>query len=173
MTDYPRLALDVQTLATERLSCEPLRPEHADVMQPLLDDPDLHTFIGGRPATLAQLRDRYARMSAGRSADNSQQWLNWVLRRRDTGDLVGTVQATISVDGVLTAEVAWVIVSAAQGRGYATEAATALAAALRANGVDSVIAHVHPDHAASNAVARAIGLAPTDTMVDGERRWQG
>jgi len=31
---------------------------------------------------------------------------------------------------------------------------------------------VHPDHAASQGVARAIGLGPTRTMVDGEVRWE-
>ena len=40
-------------------------------------------------------------------------------------------------------------------------------------GVEVVVAHVHPQHHASIAVARAIGLAPTGTIVDGEVRWQG
>lgn len=32
---------------TERLTREPLRPEHADELAPVLDDPALHTFISG------------------------------------------------------------------------------------------------------------------------------
>jgi L-amino acid N-acyltransferase YncA len=43
---------------------------------------------------------------------------------------------------------------------------------LRAHGVAVVIAHIHPDHHASLAVAKAVGLASTATMVDGEERWQ-
>ncbi len=40
----PRVA---QPFATRRLLLEPLRPDHADKMAPLLDDVALHTFIGG------------------------------------------------------------------------------------------------------------------------------
>ena len=39
-------------------------------------------------------------------------------------------------------------------------------------GVGPVYAHVHPDHRASAAVAAAVGLTPTDEIVDGEVRWQ-
>lgn len=35
----------------------------------------------------------------------------------------------------------------------------------------SVVAHVHPEHGASAAVAAAAGLAPTEVWQDGERRW--
>jgi RimJ/RimL family protein N-acetyltransferase len=60
-----------------------------------------------------------------------------------------------------------------QRQGFAKEAAQALLAWLRERGVASVIAHVHPQHQASMAVARALGLAPTDTVADGEVRWEG
>jgi RimJ/RimL family protein N-acetyltransferase len=44
----------------------------------------------------------------------------------------------------LTAEIAWVIVRAYQRRGYAHEAAEVMVASLRRQGVESVVAHVHP-----------------------------
>jgi RimJ/RimL family protein N-acetyltransferase len=125
-------------------------------------------FIGGRPATEAELRERYTRQVAGHSSDGSEAWLNWVVRRRDGGELVGTVQATVSGS---TGELAWVVAVAHQGRGYAREAATAVQTWLRTTGVSEFLAHIHPDHAASAGVARALGLAPTDTVVDGEIRW--
>jgi len=34
-------------------------------------------------------------------------------------------------------------------------------------------AAIHPDHRASAAVARSIGLAPTSEIVDGEVVWGG
>ncbi|MET4925960.1 GNAT family N-acetyltransferase, partial [Streptomyces sp. PSRA5] len=37
--------------------------------------------------------------------------------------------------------------------------------------VRDIVAHVHPDHAASEAVARAAGLEPTDEWHEGEVRW--
>jgi RimJ/RimL family protein N-acetyltransferase len=42
---------------------------------------------------------------------------------------------------------------------------------LTAQGVRRLVAHVHPDHVASAAVARSLGLAATDELVDGEVRW--
>jgi RimJ/RimL family protein N-acetyltransferase len=105
---------------------------------------------------------------AGHSPDGSETWLNWLLRRRDTGELVGSLQATVSG---ATAELAWVVAVPHQGRGYAREAAEAVQGRLRATGVSGFVAHIHPEHAASAGVARALGLAPTDTVVDGEIRW--
>ena len=115
-----------------------------------------------------ELRDRYARQIGERSPDGAEVWLNWMVRRRDTGELIGTVQAT--VNGV-AAELAWVIAVHHQRRGYAREAAGAVQGRLRDDGVTRFSAHIHPEHAASAGVARAIGLAPTGTVVDGEIRW--
>lgn len=158
---------------SERLALEPLRAGHAGEMASLLDDIDLHTFVGGEPETEEQLRARYLRQSAGRSPDGSQRWLNWVVRDRTTGRAVGTTQATVGVQsGRLVAEVAWVIGSRYQRRGYAKEAAQAMARWLRAQGVQTLVAHVHPGHVASIGVARAIGLARTGEVVDGEVCWR-
>lgn len=172
-----RAALDgitPQPLKSERLDLELLRPEHADEMAPLLDDPALHTYIGGEPASNAELRDRYEQHAVGRSPDRSEAWLNWIVRRRDSGQVVGTVQATASEQqGRLVAEVAWVIGAAQQRQGYAREAAQLMVEWLRQQGVEVVIAHVHPQHEASMAVARAVGLAPTGLVIDGEVRWEG
>jgi len=95
-----------------------------------------------------------------------------VIELRAAGRLAGTVQATISPsDRGLVAEIAWVVGVPWQRRGIAGEAAGALADWLRTKPVAEIIAHVHPAHTASNAVARAAGLAPTDERHDGEVLW--
>jgi RimJ/RimL family protein N-acetyltransferase len=161
-------------LTTERLGLEPLRVDHPDEMAILLDDNGLHTFTGGQPATSEELRDRYTRQIVGLSSDGTQRWHNWVAREHASAAAVGFVQATVEDhDGKSVAEVAWVIGTAYQGRGYAGEAAAAMTAWLRRQGVEVVIAHIHPQHEASMAVARALGLHPTRTIVDGEVRWEG
>ncbi|MGW7265177.1 GNAT family N-acetyltransferase [Streptomyces sp. NPDC054842] len=160
------------TIRTARLDLLPLLVEHADEMATVLSDPALHTFIGGTPDTARGLRARYARMTAG-SPDPAVSWLNWVVRLRDEGCLTGTVQATVSpAEQGPVAELAWVVGSAWQGRGIASEAARGLVDWLGRQSVRRVIAHVHPDHHASGAVAGAAGLAPTDTLHDGELRWR-
>ncbi|MGW6058254.1 GNAT family N-acetyltransferase [Streptomyces sp. NPDC055189] len=161
-------------ISTARLVLVPLRVEHADEMADVLSDPALHAFIGGSPDDSQALRARYGRMTAG-APDPAVSWCNWVLRLRDEGCLVGTVQATVGPggDGALVAEIAWVVGTPWQGRGYAVEAARGLAGWLAGQpDVLRVIAHVHPDHRASAAVAAAAGLAPTDEWHDGEVKWQ-
>ena len=155
-------------MRTERLDLEPLRVEHAAEAASTFDDARLHTFTGGDPATEDELRERYARQVVGHSPDGGETWLNWMLRRRDTGELVGTVQATVAE---ATADLAWVVAVPHQGRGYAREAALAVRASLAEAGVTRFVADIHPEHAASARVARTLGLTPTDTLVDGEIRW--
>jgi len=160
-------------LETDRLVLEPLRVEHAEEMAPVLADEALHEFIGGRPESVDELRARYRRQARGVSDDGEERWLNWVLRRRDNGALAGTVQATVLRDGDrVVAEVAWVVGIDHQRQGLAREAAVAMAGWLRSQGATDLVAHVHPDHAASAGVARAVGLQPTDVVVDGETRWE-
>lgn len=165
--------IEAAVLDGKRVSLEPLHVEHADELAPVLGDPLLHTFIGGEPADPVQLRARYRRQVVGRSQDGSQRWLNWLVRGREDAQALGTVQATVpeQEDG-LTAEVAWVIGTAHQGQGYAREAAGLMVTWPRRQGVDTVVAHVHPQHEASMAVARAVGLGATAAMVEGEVRWQ-
>jgi RimJ/RimL family protein N-acetyltransferase len=162
-------AITAEPIRTSRLTLLPLRAGHAGEMAAALADPDLHAFIGGAPLSPQDLRARYERLVAG-SPDPAVSWCNWVIQLRDPGCLVGTVQATISADG-LAAEVAWVVGMPWQGQGIATEAARALVAWLGQRSVPAVIAHIHPDHHASAAVAAAAGLTPTDQRHDGEVRW--
>ncbi|MFD1326060.1 GNAT family N-acetyltransferase [Micromonospora sonneratiae] len=176
--------LTAAPLVTPRLHLEPLRVAHAREAAPVFNDVRLHTWIGGEPRSFEQLEAQYRRQSAGQSADGTQGWLNWLLRRASDGQLVGTVQATLSrpaderVDGrsptdrrLVEAALAWVVGVDHQGNGYAREGALAMAHWLRAHEVDRLTAYIHPGNDASVAVARTLGLAPTDIVLDGEVRW--
>ena len=150
---------------TARLSMLPLRVEYAGEMANVLAG-DLYTFIGGEPPTTTQaLEARYRRQLEGPGRDD-EHWLNWVIQHEDR--LVGYVQATVTAS---TAEIAWVVGTDWQGRGFAKEAAIGLVEWLDAQGIDRIIAHVHPDHAASAAVTSAAGLTRTDHLDDGEYLW--
>jgi RimJ/RimL family protein N-acetyltransferase len=161
--------LHTEPIRTARLDLLPLRVEHATEMAAALSDPALHTFIGSTPSSPEALRTRYERLVTG-SPDPAVSWCNWVLRHRTDSHLMGTVQATITGS---TAEIAWVVGTPWQGRGYASEAARGLVTWLRERSPAlTVIAHIHPAHHASAAVARAAGLSPTDEEHDGEVRWR-
>jgi RimJ/RimL family protein N-acetyltransferase len=132
----------------------------------------LYRFAGGAPPTLPELEERYRRQVAG-SPDGGEGWHNWVLRRTSDGRAVGFVQATVTgVVGAGSASLAWVIGVDFQAQGYAREAAALLVERLTGWGVTSYTADIHPDHAASQAVARSIGLHPTQEVVAGEVRWR-
>jgi RimJ/RimL family protein N-acetyltransferase len=157
-------------IQTDRLRLEPQAIGDAEEMAGVLADPTLYLFIGGEPPTPQDLRERWGRQAIGHSPDGTDEWRNWIVRRRDDGAAVGTVQATIS-DGGRTAVIAWVIGSPWQRNGYATEAAKALVAWLLDRGVRTIEAGIHPDHEASATVAEHARLAPTERSVDGERVW--
>lgn len=157
-------------ISTARTLLAPLSVDDADEMAGVLSAPELYAFIGGEPPDAAGLRARYQRLARGRSEDGRQDWFNWVIRRLEDERAVGTVQATV-MEGGARADVAWVVGLPWQGQGYAAEAARALVDWLAEAGVPHITAHVHPDHAASEAVARKAGLAPTGAIVDGEQRW--
>ena len=161
-------------LASARLEMQPLQTHDAEELAELFDDSRLHEFIGGSPDSADELRVRYTRQVVGHSPDRSERWFNWILRHRSTGSAVGTVQATVADrTGVIVAEVAWIVAVGHQHQGYARESAATMVAWLREQGAETIIAHIHPDHRASTAVARALGLTPTDQVVDGELRWVG
>ncbi|MGY0004796.1 GNAT family N-acetyltransferase [Micromonospora sp. I033] len=163
--------VEPDTVRTERLDLLPLRVEHAEEMAVVLGDPELHAFIGGAPADAEALRARYERLVAG-SPDPAVSWCNWVIRLREEGCLVGTVQATVAGPAAdRVAEIAWVVGTPWQGRGIAGEAARGLVAWLGRQEVRTVMAHIHPEHRASAAVATAAGLSPTGVWHDGEIRW--
>ena len=150
-----------EALTTPRLVLEPLRPEHARELAPVLDDPALHAFTGGEPARRGRAARALRPAGRGQSPDGAQGWLNWVARDRATHAPVGTVQATISDDaGVRTAALGVGRGHEPPGRGPRDRGrARAARTGCAITGVTRFVAHIHPDHAASAAVARHLGLA--------------
>jgi len=69
---------------------EPLRLDHAEEVGAALRDERLHGYIGGHPATLDQLRQRYGRLVTGSS---EHQASIGVARR------LGMAPTTVMVDG--------------------------------------------------------------------------
>ncbi len=156
------------TITTPRLLLSPLQVSDASEMEPVLAAGELYHFTGGSPPSREELERRFAAQVAG-SPNQGETWHNWIIRLLDGGSVVGFVQATITDEA---AEIAWLVGVPWQRRGIATEATTALCDWLRSQGVRSVTAHIHPDHAASARVAGAAGLQPTGEVDDdGEQVW--
>ena len=153
-------------LETSRLSLAPLEVADAPEMAKALADPALYLFTGGRPETAAELTMRYERWEHGPS-DPAHAWWNLVVRER--GVAIGYVQATVKPP---LADMAWVIGTPWQGRGYATEASRALIDAVRETHlVTTIRALILPQHIASQRIATRLGLTRTTELEDGEEVW--
>jgi len=89
-----------QTLATARLTLEPLAPEHAAPMFEGFADPALYTWLDVAPPPDAEdLRERFTRI-ARPYAPNGELWLNWAVRRNEGARYVGLMEATLRPDRV-------------------------------------------------------------------------
>lgn len=156
------------TLTGARLILVPMQARDAQEMRAVLAAPELYGFTGGTPPTLADLQRRFEAQSAG-SPEAGVTWHNWIIRLVEGRVAVGFVQATVSAD---TADIAWLVGVSWQRQGIATEATLAMCDWLAGQGVQCLVAHIHPDHVASARVAEAAGLTPTDGFdADGEAIW--
>lgn len=135
-----------------QLVFEPLGPEHASVLFPVLGDARVWQHIQGSDgATEDQMRAVYARRAAGPARAN-ERWINHAVRLAD-GPYLGRVEATVSLEG--WAEIAYVFGLAHRGHGYARAAVAWL---LERLGVDEVWATTTPANARSRRLLTALGF---------------
>lgn len=141
-------------------------------MAEVLADPSLYDHTGGTPPTRQELEQQYAAQVRGGPADGSARWLNLLVLLGRERRPIGFVQATLPA-GDDVAEIAWVIGRPWQRQGFGARAAHLLVAEVAGLGARRLLAHIHPAHPASQRIAAALGLQPTDIVVDGEVRWAG
>lgn len=148
----------MRTLRAGGLRLEPLVAAHAVELFPLLADPEIYRHLDeSPPASLAWLRERYARLESRASPDGRQAWLNWVVRDAE-GRAMGYVQATVEAR---TAWVAYVLGREHQGRGHATRAMEAMLGHIAAeHGVERFLAVVEADNAPSIRLLGRLGFKP-------------
>jgi RimJ/RimL family protein N-acetyltransferase len=98
----------------------------------------------------------------------------WLLTLRENGEFVGDCGLTLQqVDGVTEIEVGYHVRAALQGRGLATEAATACRDHARdVLGLERLIAIIDPRNRPSQRVAEKLGLV-VERETDNRGRWGG
>ena len=157
----------MNTLHSARLRLEPQTTRHAAAMFQVLSDPAIYTYENQPPASLDALTQRFQRLEARQSPDGSQQWLNWVLRQRSDGELIGYVQATVQADG--RALVAYELASRHWGQGLGSEAVQAMLDELAGPWqVRQALAVFKRANLRSMALLRRLGF--TDAAADDEAR---
>lgn len=148
----------MRTLHAGSLTLEPQTAAHAEEMFAVLGDPAIYEYENQPPASLEWLRARFERLESRRSADGTEQWLNWVIRISGTG-LIGYVQATVRGDG--SAAIAYELSSAYWGRGFARRAVEAMLAELvERYRVVMLFAIAKRKNARSTGLLSRLGFAP-------------
>jgi len=149
--------LESPSLESHTLRLEPLAVAHAEEMFETLSAQSIYDYIpGGPPSSAAALRERYAMLARGRSSDDRQLWLNWIIRVR-SGQCAGFVQATIYPGR--TGDFAFVLAPEFWGQGVAFEACqAAIPHIARQFGVTGLFATVDPKNVRSIRLLTRLGF---------------
>lgn len=140
---------------TERLTIRLLTERDIPVLASIWADAQVTRFMGG-PRTFEELCDSLRRDLAVPPL----QLDLWPVLDRSSGIIVGHCGLLPkTVDGRSEVELVYVIATAFWGRGYATEAATAIRDyGFRTLGLARLVSLIDPAHAVSERVARKIGM---------------
>lgn len=142
-------------LATDRLTLEPLRAEHAEPLVDLFADPELSRYYPGdlswRENAEAMVRQRLA-------YSGPPELGHWAFLRDSAVIGLGHLRPSWELPDELP-EIGWYLARAHGGRGLATEAARALLRyGLGELALDSVWALVHTDNTPSLRLAQRLGF---------------
>ena len=162
-------------LETERLILRPPQKRDLGGILEYVSDPEVMRFIGGQPGNQAGARQALTRMRSRWAADGFGQF---AIERREDGRFLGRTgllvwdtrtwePSTLAEAGVSAEwELGWILVRAAWGNGYATEAARAARDWVRETvGPARLVSFIHPDNARSVGVAERLGARAEGTAV--------
>ncbi len=151
----------MKTLETARLR---LRSRTLDDLEPFVamdTDPEVRRYMGGPLDPIAHRAEVRRNIVDG---PKPGEW-RWIIEWRDRPGFLGQcgVRPSHLPD---VSELSWRLVQSAWRQGIASEAVMAMLAHLRDEiGIGPVVALIHPDNAASQGVARKIGLSPAGEVV--------
>nr|WP_281422803.1 GNAT family protein [Sphingomonas yunnanensis] len=125
-------------------------PDDAEALFAAMGDAAAMTWWSHAPAeSVAALRERFIARDDG-------VWRSWAITRAGDDVAIGFVAAGERRAGVV--EIGYLLVPAAQGRGYAREAVGAVIDRLFTEGYRRVFADTDPDNAGSNRLLESLGF---------------
>ncbi|HXR45316.1 MAG TPA: GNAT family N-acetyltransferase [Pseudolysinimonas sp.] len=144
-------------IRTQRLVIRPMTPGDLDDVYAYQSDQDNHRYLLNDARSREEVVEAVGRYASARRLADEKDWIQPAVEL--DGRVIGQLFLTIvSVDN-RGAEVGWVFHPDFQGRGYATEAATALFdLAFGELGMHRIRAELDPKNAASIALCRRLGM---------------
>ena len=149
-------------LKTERLRLEPQVEAHTDALMLALSSPRTHEFVpGDPPVDREKFSERLKKLEARISPDGLQHWLNWTVF---SGlEVIGTVQAD-ATDSSSSASVAYMFHPNSWGKGFASEATSAMLGHLKSQSIRSFKAWTDTRNLASHKLLERLGFAQTEEI---------
>ena len=147
-----------QHLETERLHIKPLKASDAVAAFPKLQDDDLYRWISLiKPKSVNSLAEDWRRIESRTSPDHKEIWLAWFVSSKFDNSPLGSIDVSIDEDGVAVNCGYYFFVSE-WGKGYGTEATSAVIQHLQKHQVKKFIATVTVGNTASVAVLKKLGF---------------
>lgn len=149
------------TIETERLVLRAHRPSDLDAMTGMWGDAGVTRFIGGRPFSREEC---WARLLRYAGLWPTLGFGYWAIKDKADGRFVGEAgfadfkrTMTPSIEGL--PEAGWVFAPSSHGRGFATEAVTAMLGWADKNpSIEKTVCIIHSDHSLSLRVAAKLGF---------------
>jgi RimJ/RimL family protein N-acetyltransferase len=152
------LPWDFSRIDADRVHLDLLRPDDLEALHRLQSDPEVCRYMMYEPRTREQVRRVIADVSTRAFLADDGDDLQPAIRAHD-GTLLGTLYVKLTSAADAQAELGWLLDPRAQGRGYASEAASAMLDVLfRDAGIHRVHAQLDPRNAASVALCRRLGM---------------
>ncbi len=148
----------MRTIRTARLRLEPVTASNAGKLWDALQEPDLRDYQDLPDVNRAQfvrtVGSRPTRFGPGATGR-----FEWLVHPVDGTEMIGWVSLRISESSRSTAEIGYSVVRAHRGRGFATEAVSALVnEGFRRTRVQKMRAYCLPENLPSRAVLRRNGF---------------
>jgi len=144
-------------IRTERLVIRPMTPDDLDDVYAYQSDQENHRYLLNDARSREEVVEAIARYAAANRLADEKDWIQPAVEL--DGRVIGQLFLTIVSVENRGAEVGWTFHPDFHGRGYATEAATALLdLAFGELGMHRVRAELDPQNAASIALCRRLGM---------------
>ncbi len=149
---------DARALRTARLVLRPIEPGDVDAFAALYADPEVVRHIGEGTTASAEETAEWVERAIRRN--DAEGWDMRVVELEDTGVFVGRCGIAVhEIEGRTEREIGYILAREHWGRGYATEAATAMRDhAIQGLGLRRLVSLVRPANDPSKRVARKLGM---------------
>jgi RimJ/RimL family protein N-acetyltransferase len=153
------LPVTFTALRTERLVIRPITLADVDDLHAFQSDPDVVRYEPFEPRTRDEVVEKATKFSQALTIAGDGDFWNLAVERADTPGVIGDLYFKLSSVEHGTGEIGWTLHRAHQGRGYATEGASALLdLAFGVLERHRVLANLDPRNTASAALCRRLGM---------------